>query len=80
MPPADDLKVEAEPLYPIEALGAGPEAADAEDQWWNEVLAWGRTGWGNVARICRWSRDLGKEVPAEWCDPPLEELPAVVSE
>lgn len=80
-PPADDLKVELEPPYPVEALEECPTdrrtdpcpAQEAEDLWWSEVLAWARTGWGNTARTCIWARDLGKPIPEEWCKPEGEE-------
>lgn len=84
-PPAEDLKVLAEPVYPIEALSAadtGPlglcegntEYPDPDqcgehyqDLWWKDALAWGRQGWGQNARVCQWSRDMGKELPRGWC-------------
>ena len=66
-PNASDLKPEAEPPFPVEALGDGPEADAAEDRWWNDVLAWGRMGWGNVRRTCEWAETMGKELPDGWC-------------
>src|SRR3546814_18044023 len=44
-PPVTDLKVDPEPAYPIAALEPGEAGAEAERQWHDEVLAWGRKGW-----------------------------------
>lgn len=62
-PPVADIKVEAEPAYPEAAL-TDPAA---EDLWWNDVLLWGRDNRDKVARICKWAKDLGNDVPAGWC-------------
>ena len=66
-PPATDLRVEREPPYPVEALSPGPVGAKAEDKWWMEVLAWGRAHHDRLRRVCRWSRDMGLELPDGYC-------------
>ena len=63
-PPAADIKVVQEPAYPLEAL-SDPAA---ETKWWNDVLLWGRDNRDKVARVCKWAKDLGNDVPAGWCD------------
>src|SRR5207244_2779750 len=40
-PPVADLKVDAEPVYPVEALAPGSAGEQAERKWWNEVITWG---------------------------------------
>lgn len=66
-PPAADLKVDAEPAYPLTALQPGAAGEKAEDKWWTDVLAWGRVHHDRVKRICRWSRDLGLVLPDGYC-------------
>lgn len=55
MPPAADLRVAAEPPYPLEAL-TDPKA---ESDWNDSVLLWGREGWQQVGRLCRWAQRNG---------------------
>jgi hypothetical protein len=43
---------------------------DAEDKWHDDVLAWGRKGWAQNARVCRWAVDLKMAVPKDYCAPP----------
>ena len=62
-PPAADIKVVQEPKYPLEAL-TDPAA---EAKWWDDVLLWGRDHKNKVARVCKWAKDLGNDVPAGWC-------------
>ncbi len=66
-PPVADLAVVPEPAYPEAALQPGDAGEAAERAWWNEMLLWGRGHRDKVARICRWARDLGLEVPAGYC-------------
>lgn len=61
LPPAADLKVQAEPAYPVEAL----TDADAERRWNDAVLIWGRDGWRQVGRLCQWAKDMGLAVECE---------------
>ena len=63
-PPVTDLQAVAEPVYPVEAL----TDPNVEAAWWNDVLLWGRNHHDKVSRICKWSKDLGHEVPDDWCD------------
>lgn len=61
LPPDADLKVIAEPAYPVEAL-----TDEAAERAWNDaVLIWGRDGWAAVARLCTWARDMGAPVDCE---------------
>ncbi len=54
-PPAADVRVEAEPVAPPEI--ATSEAAYEE---YNEaVAAWGKGGWAQVARACRYFKGAG---------------------
>lgn len=66
-PPAADLRAAAEPTYPVAALEPGPAGEQAERAWWNEVLLWGRGERARVVRICQWARDLGMQLPADYC-------------
>ncbi|QHN69454.1 putative Rz1 protein [Sphingomonas phage vB_StuS_MMDA13] len=66
-PPVTDLQVDPEPPYPVEALEPGEAGAEAERKWHDEILAWGRKGWRQNARVCRWAVDLGLEVPQGYC-------------
>ena len=74
-PPADDLKVDDEPAYPVAALDACPTnlrsdpcpAEQAERQWWNAMVDWGRSHRDKVARICGWARDLKMPLPDGYC-------------
>ena len=68
-PPAADLRPVAEPAYPVEALQPGEAGRIAEERWWNEVLAWGRSEHAARKRICQWALDLGYEAPADFCTP-----------
>lgn len=73
MPPAADIKPEAEPLYPVAALVATTpqEAETAERGWWNEILLWGRSEHAKITRICSWAATLSAEfkldLPKDWC-------------
>ncbi len=58
MPPAADLRVQAEPAYPVEALT--DEAA--ERRWNDEILLWGREGWRQVGRLCWWAKGMGMDI------------------
>lgn len=62
LPLASDLQVEPEPAIPDAALGTGPEAEAAEDAWNDDVLLWGRAGWAQVGRLCRWAKGHGSPV------------------
>ena len=70
-PSAADLVVEAEPAFPVAALGTCPSdsrselcpAEEAEKAWWNDMLIWGRVHRDKVARICKWAVDLGYKAP-----------------
>lgn len=66
-PPVADLQIVEEPGYPVEAVQPGEAGKAAEDAWWNDVLLWGRDHRDKLARVCKWSADLGYEVPAGWC-------------
>lgn len=72
LPPVADMKPATEPLYPLAALEPGDAGRAAEDLWWNDVLAWGRTEHGKVQRICVWADTLGKKhdqaLPKGWCE------------
>lgn len=74
LPPAADLMDKPEPAIPDAALEVGddgkqtPAAREAEAGWNDEILLWGRAGWKQVARLCRWARGHGSPVecpPAE---------------
>jgi hypothetical protein len=67
LPPASDLAQEAEPPYPVEALQPGEEGRKAEEAWNARILIWGRRGWAQNARVCRWAVDLGLKVPEGYC-------------
>lgn len=67
-PSAADLKPTPEPIYPIEALQQTPAGEQAEKQWWNSVLLWGRGEHAKVVRICGWAKDLKMPLPARYCD------------
>ena len=68
-PPVADLKVEPEPEYPVAALAPGPAGAEAERKWHDDMLAWGRKGWAQNARVCGWAVELGLKVPKGYCNP-----------
>jgi hypothetical protein len=57
-PPVQDLAVEPEPALPVEALSD----PDVEDEWNDDVLLWGRDGWRQVGRLCRFFRGHGMEI------------------
>jgi hypothetical protein len=67
-PPAADLIVEAEPQLDMNAVSE--DSAAALDDYDTAHASWGRRGWAQVARICRFFRDLGMPTPD--CDPPNE--------
>lgn len=67
-PPAADLVVEAEPQLDMNAVLN--DSGAALDDYDIAHASWGRRGWAQVVRICRWFRDLG--VPTPDCDPPNE--------
>lgn len=66
-PPAADLAPRAEPAYPVAALEPGEAGARAEKKWNDAVLIWGRTGWAQNKRVCKWAVDLGMVVPSGYC-------------
>jgi len=33
------------------------------------MLAWGRKGWAQNARVCGWAVELGLKVPKGYCNP-----------
>lgn len=68
-PDAADLQYQPEPAYPLAALDPSDAGKAAEDAWRDEVLIWGRTGWRQNARVCKWAVDLGLKVPAGYCGP-----------
>lgn len=53
-PPAADLAVQPKPVPPPEIV-TSEAAADAYDA---SLEAWGEAGWRQVARLCRWARDV----------------------
>lgn len=63
-PPAEDLRVEAKPVPPIEVL-TSREAGEKHD---NAVEAWGEAGWAQVSRLCRFFDEMGMEGLS--CPPP----------
>lgn len=69
LPRVADLRVDPEPTYPEAALEPGPTGQLAEEQWWTDVLGWGRTHHDRLARVCKWAVDLGLEVPEGYCGP-----------
>ena len=69
-PPVADLKTDPEPVYPEAALQPGPVGEQAEREWWNQTLVWGRTHRDRVARVCAWARDLGHKLPEGYCGAP----------
>lgn len=69
LPPVSDLAQIVEPAYPIEALAPGEAGRAAEDAWRDQILIWGRTGWAQNARVCRWAVDLKLAVPPGYCTP-----------
>ena len=66
-PPVADLAQTAEPEYPIAALEPGEAGAKAEKEWNDKILIWGRKGWAQNARVCRWAVELGLKVPTGYC-------------
>lgn len=64
----DDLRPRAEPAYPVAALEPGPAGQLAEEQWWKDVLTWGRSEHADKVRICKWAVDLGLDVPQGYCE------------
>lgn len=67
-PPVADLTVEPEPPLGVEALTS--EAA--YERWNDSIRAWGRKGWDQVARLCRWHGTRGAELS---CPPPIDAAP-----
>jgi len=59
--------VTTEPTYPEAALAPGAAGEQAERAWWNDVLVWGREHHDRLARVCTWAKDLGLELPADYC-------------
>ncbi len=60
-PPAADVRIEAEPVAP-------PAIATSEAAYedYNEaVAAWGKRGWAQLARICRYYKAVGMPVACE---------------
>lgn len=57
-PPIADLQTKPEPVFPEEAL----TDPDAFDKWTSEALLWGRDGWLQVGRLCRYFQGHGMEV------------------
>lgn len=66
-PPVADMKVDAEPEYPVAAFVGGEAGRKAEEEWWTATLLWGRAHRDRVQRICRWARELKAELPAGYC-------------
>lgn len=59
-PSSADLTVEEEPAVPAEMLSDDELVArEAEDRFDDSILQWGRRGWRQVARVCRWADDHG---------------------
>jgi predicted small lipoprotein YifL len=57
-PPAADLRVEPAPVLDPAALNSDK----ALNAYQAERDAWGEAGWLQVARVCRWARDMGAKV------------------
>lgn len=38
-------------------------AIAAENEWNDDVLAWGRRGWAQIGRLCQWAKDMGAKLP-----------------
>lgn len=76
LPLAIDLRVSPEPTLPpavfeLDQAGNPTEAALAAEAEWNDgILIWGREGWLQVGRICRWAEDLAGDVPDLECPEP----------
>jgi hypothetical protein len=62
LPPAADLALVVEPAYPVAALAEDESGEAAELGWHDDMLIWGRQGWAQVARVCRWAKDMGAPV------------------
>jgi hypothetical protein len=61
-------------VFETDPAGNPTEAAlDAEDGWNDAVLIWGRAGWRQVGRICRWAEEVGGEIEGLDCPPPPAE-------
>lgn len=66
----------AEPALPQTVFEATPDgqpteaALAAEDKWNDDVLIWGRAGWLQVARICRWAENVAGDLPGVECPAP----------
>ncbi|MNE15110.1 hypothetical protein D3C80_1080110 [compost metagenome] len=54
-PPVEDLRVQAKPVPSDEVL-TSRIAGEKHD---NAVEAWGEAGWAQVARLCRFYREMG---------------------
>lgn len=73
IPPVADLRVQTEPRVPPAALETDPAgnptdaALDAEERYEDDVLVWGRAGWLQVGRICRWAEGLVGDIPDVDC-------------
>lgn len=67
--------MQPEPALPPEAFEADangePTAAaiEAEEGWNDAVLIWGRAGWRQVGRICRWAEEVGGDIEGLDCPP-----------
>lgn len=47
--------------FATDAAGNPTDAAlDAEDSWHDAILLWGRDGWNQVGRLCRWAVKVNK--------------------
>lgn len=65
-PPAADLAVEAKPILTAAALESEIVGARHDIA----LEAWGEAGWAQVARLCRYHRDMGMKGLS--CPPPPE--------
>ena len=57
-PPAEDVKDEAEPVAPPDILTSETAYEDYNEA----VAAWGKRGWAQVGRVCRFFRAQGMPV------------------
>lgn len=65
-PPAPLLQTKSEPARSIDTL----TSAQANNEYWQSVKAWGREGWGQVAALCVWAKERG--MPDLSCAPPAD--------
>lgn len=74
-PPADALRADPEPAYPKAALAETEAGREAERQFNDDVLTWGRGLKMQVDRLCRWTARAGAKLP--FACPPTPEPPPV---